>query len=252
MPPRIKNLFLRCDLVLCKCRRSRHNLKRRTGRIFSRNRLVIHRMIGIVVEHIPVHGRDSARKEIRIERGTTHHREDLTCLGVHHDRRRSMGMDGGKLIVNRTLGCLLDVAVNCQYKVISRYRGLTSQNLHRASRDVHLNLLTAFDAAHFLVIDTLKTKFTDDIAGLIPLTLAALQLLLVDLADITEYMCSIFAENIVAYRQYLDNNTRITVFLLLDNGNYIGQDIVFNTNWIKTDMRINFLLNLLDRYMNQR
>ena len=141
--------------------------------------------------------------------------------------------------------------VNRQHEIVARHRRLPPEQLHGPPRYVHLHLIAAVDAAHLLVVDALKTKLSDDVARLVAFILAAFQLLLVDLAHIAEYMRRIFSVDIVTDRQHLNHHTGVVVLLLLDDRDNIGQYVRFDTNRIEPDMRVNLLLNLRHRYIDE-
>ena len=247
----IEDLLLRRHLMLGERRRPRHNLERRAGRIFARDRLVIHRMIGIIVQYIPVLCGDAARKEIRIERRTADHRQDLTRLWVHDHRSRRMCMHNGKLCIHRLLCSLLKMLVNRQNEIVARHGGLTTEQLYGTTGYIHLHLIAAVDAAHLLVVDALQAELTDDVARFISLVLAAFEFLLVDFAHIAKNVRCVFPVNIVTDRQHLDHDTRIVILLLLNDRDNVRQYIGFDANWVKSNVRINLLLNLRHRNIDE-
>ena len=118
----VKYLLLRRHLMLCECRRARHNFERRAGRIFARNRLVVHWVIGVVVQDIPILRRDAAREEIWIERGSTDHREHFARLRIHNHCRRRVCVHRSKLRIHRLLCRFLNILVDCQDEIMPRHR----------------------------------------------------------------------------------------------------------------------------------
>ena len=74
-------------------RRTRDDLKGRTWRVLTRYGLVVHRMIGIVVEFVPILRRNPMGKQIRVKSRTADHREDFTGLRVHGHHGRRIGIN---------------------------------------------------------------------------------------------------------------------------------------------------------------
>ena len=136
--------------------------------------------------------------------------------------------------------------VDGEDEIIARYRGLTSEDLHGASRYIDLHLIAALDAADLLIVDAFQSELADDVAGFIPLVLALFKLHLVDFAHVAKDVCRILAVYVVTHGENLDDDTGIVVLLLLDNGNDIGQNIILDADGIKADVSIYLLLNLGD------
>ena len=160
-------------------------------------------------------------------------------------------MHKSELLIHRALCGLLDMLINRQNEIVARDRRLTPEDLDRTPRYIHLYLIASVDPAHLFVVDALQAELSDDIAGLVPLVFAAFELLLVDFAHIAKYMRRILPIDVVANRENFDDNAGIIILLFLNNCDNIRQHIIFYSNRIKSDMRVDLFLNLLDGNVNE-
>ena len=155
MASRVVDDLVRRDNILLQGGYARDDLEGRSRRIFARDRLVVHRMIGVVVDELPVLRRYAVDEEIRIERRAAHEREHLARLRIHDDGSRCIGADGGKLLVDGALGGNLNHRVDRQHEIVARNRFFRAEVVHGLARDIDLDLPSAVRAAHRLVIDAL-------------------------------------------------------------------------------------------------
>ena len=248
---RVEDLLVRRDDALRQGSRTRDNLESRARRILTRDGLVVHRVIRIVVELIPVLRRDAVRKEVRVEGRAADHRENLARLRIHDDGGRCMGADLRELFVNGLLGRLLQFDVDRELEVIARYRLLAAENLHGLARHVDLDLLATVLAAQLLVVDLLDAEFADDVAGLVALVLHLLELGVVDLTDVAKGVRAFLLENVVADWRDLDDDTRVLALLFLDDRDDVRRDIRLDADGVEAAVTGNLRLDLVRRHLQE-
>ena len=121
-------------------------------------------MIRVLVDNLPILRRYAVDEEVRIEGRTAHESEHLARLRIHDDRRRRVGADGGKLLIDGAFGGDLDRRIDRENEVVARDRLLCTEIIHGLARDINLDLPAAVRAAHRLVVDALQAKLADDVA----------------------------------------------------------------------------------------
>ena len=190
-------------------------------------------------------------KEVWIEGRTAYHRKDFTRLRIHDNGCCRIRMNGRELFIYSLFCGFLQILVNGQYEIISRYRFLAAENSHGLAADINLNLLAAVFTAKHLVIDLLYAKFTDDITRFVAFILFLFKLSVVDFTDVAKGMRSHLLQCIVADRLYFDDDTRIIFFLLLDDGDDVCRHILFDADGVKAGMSFDLVPDLVLRHLYQ-
>ena len=153
--------------------------------------------------------------------------------------------------VDRFLGRRLQVFVNRQHEVVARHGHLAPEALDRPAGDIDLDLVAAVLAAHVLIVDLFEAELADDVAGLVALIFLIFEFLIIDLADIAERMSALLLQHVVADRLVLDHDTRIEVFLFLDDRDDVGRDIRLDPDGVEAAVRRNLRLDVLDWHVDE-
>ena len=251
MTSRVVDDLIRRDDIFLQCGSARDDLEGRSWRVLARDRLVVHRMIRVLVDNLPILRRYAVDEEVRIEGRTAHESEHLARLRIHDDRRRRVGADGGKLLIDGAFGGDLDRRIDREDEVVARDRLFRAEVVHGLARNIDLDLPAAVRAAHRLVVDALQAKLADDVARLVAFRLALFQLLVADLADVTEDMRPPRLVDVIADRLRLDHDARVLVALFLDDRIDLRADVLLDAYGIEADMRVDLLVDLFRRHMKE-
>ena len=247
----VEDLLVRRDDALCQGSRTRDDLEGRARRVLTRDGLVVHRVVRVIVELVPVLRRDAMREKVRVEGWTADHREDLAGLRIHDDGRRCVRTDLRELLVDGLLGRLLQVDIDREFEIIARNRLLAAEDLHRLARHVDLDLLAAVLAAQLLVVDLLEAELADDVAGLVALVLHLLELSVVDLTDVAEGMRALLLEDVITDWRHFDDDTGVLALLLLDDGDDVRRDIRLDADGVEAAVAGNLRLDLICRHLQK-
>ena len=247
----VEDLLVRRDDALGQGSRARDDLEGGARRVLTRDGLVVHRVVRVIVELVPVLRRDAMCKEVRVEGRAADHREDLAGLRVHDDGRRCMRADLRELLVDGLLGCLLQVDIDREFEIIARDRLLAAEDLHGLARHVDLDLLAAVLAAQLLVVDLLEAELADDVAGLVALVLHLLELGVIDLTDVAEGMRALLLEDVVADWRHFDDDAGVLALLLLDDGDDVRRDIRLDADGVEAAVAGNLRLDLIRRHLQK-
>ena len=248
---RVENLLVRPHHALGECRRTRDDFERRARWILARNGLVIHRMIGVVVEFVPVLFADTMCEEVRIKGGAADHRKNFARLRIHDHGGCRVSMNLCQLLIHGFFRCLLQVLVDGQLHIEPRLRVFAADDAHGFARDINLHLFTAIRAAQVFIVDLFETEFTDDIARLVALVLFLLQLCIVDFRYIAKDMRAHLFQDVVANRLHLDDHAWIVVLMFLDDIHDVRGHILLHADGVKTTMCRNLAVDFLYWHLDQ-
>ena len=128
-------------LAACACRcssaRQRHEgLEGRAGRIGAVERAVDHRLVGRVVEHVPVLRVDAVDEQVGVVAGHRHQGQDAAGGRLDRHQRAAALAEG-------LLGDLLQLGVERQRQVVAGHRRGARQRAHGAAAGIDLDLLEA-------------------------------------------------------------------------------------------------------------
>ena len=186
--PRVENQFLRTDLMRFQACRTGDDLEGRTGGVFAVDDLVVQRMMGIVVDAVPVFGRNTADEPVRIEvrpRGQGFHRPRI---GIHGHGRGRLHTQFRQVVVHGVFQRLLQPVVDGQHQVPARPGRLPRQLLDHPAPYVDLLGLAAVHAAQIPVVHPFQTVLADDAALGQPLVAAPGHLFFRNFAHVPEHM----------------------------------------------------------------
>ena len=143
-------------------RGERHErLDGRARRVLAAQRPVVERLVGRVVERVPVLRVDAVDEEVRVEAGLGHQRQHLARLRVDRDQRAA-------IVLERLLGDLLQLEVERDHEVVARdaARCATSERMARPPASIS-TCSRAGDAVQLLLVGALDAELADVVGALV-------------------------------------------------------------------------------------
>ena len=182
-------------------RKREKRLDRRSGRVRAAQRAVEQRLVRRVVEQLPVGGIDTVDKKIRVEAGLGDECENIA-------RRRLDGHKRTSVVAERRFCRLLQAYVERQLDVIAGSRRRARQGADRAAAGVDFDLLDACRSVQLALVGKLYAHLADVVRAFVirrffPLV-DALEVVIVDAADIADDVRRDFSERILAEQSRLD------------------------------------------------
>ena len=172
-----------------------------SGRVLAAQRPVVERLVGRVVERVPVHRVDAVDEEVGIEAGLGDEREDLARLRLDRDERAA-------IVLERVLGDALQVEIQRDGEVVARERLGARERADRAPPGVDLHLLGAGGAVQLLLVGALDAELADVVRALVvggePLRFDALHVGVVDASDVADRVRGDLALRVGAEEPRLD------------------------------------------------
>ena len=178
-------------------------LERGARRIGAAQRPVEQRLVGRIVEQVPVRGIDAVDKQVGIEGRAAGEGQQLAAGRVdgHH---RALA------IAQRFLGDLLQFDVDGQGEAVAGHRRQARQGAHRAAASIDLHLLEAGRAVQVALVALLDADLADMLRALVVRgdvgVLKPLLVFLADAPDIADHMRPDLAHRILAKQPGLDFN----------------------------------------------
>jgi hypothetical protein len=180
-------------------------LYRGAGRICAAQWSIEQRLVGRIVEELPVGGIDSIDEEVRVVARLRDERENLAVARVDRDERAAARAE-------RRLGDFLQLDVEREREVVAGGRRDARQRAHSAAAGVDLDLLDAGRAVQLTLVGELDADLADIVGALVVGALAPLvdayEVAIVDASDVADRMRCNFAVRILAKEPRLDLDSR--------------------------------------------
>ena len=170
-------------------------------RVGAGERAVDERLVGRVVELVPVQGIDAVDEEIGVEARLAHEREHAARGWIDRDQRAAP-------VAERGVGDLLQACVEVEHDVVAGHGRRARERPHRAPARVDLDLLHAGGAVQIALVVLLEPGLADVVGAAVvggeALGLELLDLALVDAADVAHHVREQLALRVLAEQPRVD------------------------------------------------
>ena len=215
---RIADGEARLALAQLKTGQRHERFERRTRRIHALESAVVERMVGRIVERIPVLRIDALDEQIRIETWLRYQRK-------HPAGGRLDGHQRTAMIAERLLGDLLQFHIERQREIVARDRKNAAQGAHGFSVGVGFNMFVAGDPAQLLLVALLESDLADvvgcAVVGRRALVAQIVDVIVADAADIADHVRGDLAVRIMAEQARVDFHARKSVIVDGDTRHFL-------------------------------
>jgi hypothetical protein len=211
-PPKLKkpvrDRLLRGALAVGEGGERHVGLEGRARRVGAGQRAVDHRLVGVLVQFLPVLRVDPVDEEVRVEPGLGHEGEHAAGGRVDRHQRAAPVAEGA-------IDHFLQPGVDLEHEVAARHRRRRGERAHRPPAGVDLDLREPGGAVQVLLVARLEAGLADVVralvVGLRAVGLEALDVALADAADVAHDVGKELALRVLAEQPRIDLHTREAV-----------------------------------------
>ena len=259
MEATIENRLVQANFFQFEGSTAGNNLKGRTRRIFTGNNLVIHRVIGIIINGVPIFRGNAMHKPVGVITRTADHRPYRAIARVdgYYRRCSRSGSNTGaaqksKMLIGKSFQLLLQLVIYRQLQIFAGNRLHGIVMLDNVTGNVNLLHKGAILTAKIFIISLFQSGLTDKTALSNILEQALLNFIGTYLAYVTQSMYSKLMIRVIADRLHGKHNLRHIAALFLYFRYHLLIKIIFQHNrFIKIFASLNFSVNFFYRHLQQ-